>query len=234
LLEKEFVEEGTIRVPMEPIDPRESDVEKEKETLVEKSGMLDNTNVVIGPNVKYLKSVDPSHVKEFVSACQSLRPDGWGRTKNYTEFSLKLLSVAEVNFKAHTRLKPYSYQLVALFDQENKNGAKKEKRKHDHSDATEREQKKSRQDSLNQSAADCNHCGWNNHKAANRDCHRKNDPDLNPKADVAWKDSDAGSAWNKLGNQDSIQWPDALEVSFNRNIPRIMIRCNPRKEREEC
>ena len=76
LLEKEFEEAGTIRVPTEP-DPGESDDEKEKETLVEKSGTLDNTTVVIGPNVKYLKSVDPSHVKEFVSACRSLRASGY-------------------------------------------------------------------------------------------------------------------------------------------------------------
>ena len=133
LLQREFVEAGIIRVPTELIDPRESDDEKEKETL-------DNTNVVIGPNVKYLKSMDPSHVKEFVSACQSLRPDGWGRTKNYREFSLKLLSVAEANAKAHTRLKFYGYQFVAASDQEHKNCANKEKRKNDHSDATAREQ----------------------------------------------------------------------------------------------
>jgi len=98
----------------------------------------------------------------------------------------------------HTRLKPYGYQFVAPSDQEHKNCAKKEKRKHDHSDATEREQKKSRQDSSNQSAADCYHCGWNNHKAANRDWHRKNDPDHNHKVDVEWKDSDAGKAWKKI------------------------------------
>jgi len=45
LLEKEFEEAGSIRVPTEPVDPRESDDEKEKETLVEKSGTLGNTNV---------------------------------------------------------------------------------------------------------------------------------------------------------------------------------------------
>jgi hypothetical protein len=77
--------------------------------------------------------------------------------------------VAEANAKAHTRLKPYGYQFVApSADQEHKNGANKEKRKHDHSDATEREQKKSRQDSSDQSAGEgykkpCNHCGWDNH-----------------------------------------------------------------------
>ena len=36
-VEKEFEEAGTIRVPTEPVNPRESDDEKEKETLVKKS-----------------------------------------------------------------------------------------------------------------------------------------------------------------------------------------------------
>ena len=40
---------------------------------MEKSGTLDNATVVIGLNIKYLKSVDPSHVKEFVSARRSLQ-----------------------------------------------------------------------------------------------------------------------------------------------------------------
>ena len=78
------------------------------------------------------------------------------------KFSQKLLSVAEANAKAHTILKPYDYQFVAPSGQEHKNGANKEKRKHDHSDATEMEQKKSHQDSSYQSAAKgykkpCNH-----------------------------------------------------------------------------
>jgi hypothetical protein len=77
LLDNEFEEAGTIREPTEPVDPRESDDKEEKETPLEKSGTLDNTTVVIGPNVKYLKSVDPSHFKEFISACRSLRASGY-------------------------------------------------------------------------------------------------------------------------------------------------------------
>jgi len=37
------------------------------------------------------------------------------------------------------------------------------------------------------------------YKAVNCDWHRKNDPDHNPKAEVAWKDPDAGKAWEKVG-----------------------------------
>ena len=76
----------------------------------------------------------------------------WEGPKSLEVFSLKLSNVAEANAEAHTRLKPYGYQ-------EHNNGANKEKMKHDRSDATKREQKKSRQDSSKQSTADCNHCG---------------------------------------------------------------------------
>ena len=77
MFENEFEEAGTIGDPTEPVDPKKSDDEKEEEISVEKSGTLDNTTVVIGPNEKYLKSVDPSHVKEFVSAFRSLRASGY-------------------------------------------------------------------------------------------------------------------------------------------------------------
>ena len=73
LLENEFKEAGTIGDKKKTVDPRDSDDEEGKETPVEKSGTLDKTTVVIEPYVKYLKSLDPSHVKEFVSVCRSLR-----------------------------------------------------------------------------------------------------------------------------------------------------------------
>ena len=70
MLKIEFKEVGTIGDPTEPVNPSDSDDKKKEETLVEKAGTLDNAAADIGPNDKYLKSVEYSHVKEFVSACR--------------------------------------------------------------------------------------------------------------------------------------------------------------------